>query len=294
MRRHPILFAFVLLIMMAMVFSAVVFSVSALSGKRKSLLASEKVGVVTVEGVITDARESVQQLEELGTDDSIRAVVLRIETPGGGVASSQEIYGAVRELKKKKKVVASIGSIGASGGYLIACAADRIVANPGSITGSISAVMHLLNAEGLLNKIGLKPSVIKSGKYKDMGSPSREVTPEEKAILQAVIDDMNDHFIDTIAADRKMPREKVKAIADGRIFSGRQARQAGLVDELGDMNYAIGLAGTMAGMKGKPEALYSGKKKTYWEVIFKNSLSAMVSEWKNQETSMAGAHYLYE
>jgi len=294
MKRHPILFAFVLLILMAMVFSAVVFSVSALSGKRKSLLVSERVGVVTVEGVITDARETVQQLDELGKDDSIRAVVVRIETPGGAVAPSQEIYGAVRELKKKKKVVASIGSIGASGGYLIACAADRIVANSGSITGSISTVMHLLNAEGLLNKIGLKPSVIKSGKYKDIGSPSREITPEERALLQAVIDDMNDDFMETIAADRKMSREKVKAIADGRIFSGRQAKQAGLVDELGDMNYAIGLAGTMSGMKGKPEAVYSGKKKSYWDILFKSSLSALVSEWKNQEARPAGAYYLYE
>ena len=294
MRRHPILFAFVLLIMMAMVFSAVVFSVSALSGKRKSLLASEKVGVVTVEGVITDARETVQQLEELGKDGSVRAVVLRIETPGGGVAPSQEIHGAVQELKKKKKVVASIGAIGASGGYLIACAADRIVANPGSITGSISAVMHLLNAEGLLSKIGLKPAVIKSGKYKDIGSPSSEITPEERTLLQAVIDDMNDHFIDTIGANRKMTREKVKAIADGRIFSGRQARQAGLVDELGDMNHAIGIAATMSGMKGKPEVVYYGKKKPYWDVLFKSSLSALVSEWKNQEARMAGAYYIYE
>jgi protease IV len=294
MRRHPLLFAFVLLILMAMVFSAVVFSVSAFSGKRKSLLASEKVGVVTVEGVITDARETVQQLEELAKDDSVRAVVVRIETPGGAVAPSQEIYGAVRELKKKKKVVASIGSIGASGGYLIACASDRIIANPGSITGSISTVMHLLNAEGLLSKVGLKPSVIKSGKYKDIGSPSREITPEERALLQAVIDDMNDHFMDTIAADRKMPREKVKAIADGRIFSGRQAKQAGLVDELGDMNQAIGLAGTMSGMKGKPEAVYYGKKKSYWDVLFKNSLSALVSEWKDQESRLAGAYYVYE
>lgn len=294
MRRHPILFAFVLLVLIAMVFSAVVFSVSAISGKRKSLLASEKVGVVTVEGVITDARDTVQQLEELGKDDSIRAVVVRIESPGGAVAPSQEIYGAVRELKKKKKVVASIGAIGASGGYLIACAADRIVANPGSITGSISTVMHLLNAEGLLSKIGLKPSVIKSGKYKDMGSPSREITPEERALLQSVIDDMNDHFIETIGGDRKIAREKVKAIADGRIFSGRQAKQAGLVDELGDMNHAIALAGTMSGMKGKPEAVYLGKKKSYWDVVFKNSLSALVSEWKNQEARLGGAYYLYE
>ncbi len=267
MRRHPILFAFVLLILMAMVFSAVIFSVSALSGKGKSFLASEKVGVVTVAGVITDARETVQQLEELGQDDSVRAVVVRIETPGGGVAPSQEIYGAaVRELRKKKKVVASIGAIGASGGYLIACAADRIVANPGSITGSISAVMHLLNAEGLLSKIGLKPAVIKSGKYKDIGSPSREITPEERALLQALIHDMNDHFIDTIGGGRKMSREKVKAIADGRIFSGRQAKQVGLIDELGDMNQAIALAGAISGMKGNPE----------------------------QEARSAGAYYLYE
>jgi len=294
MRRHPIFFAFALLLVMVIIFSALVFTISAISGRKKSLLPTERIAVVTVEGVITDAREIIEQCEETLKDDTVRAVVLRIDSPGGAVAPSQEIYGAVRELKKKKKVVASIGSLGASGGYLIACAADRIVANPGSIAGSISTVMHLVNAEGLMKKIGLKASVIKSGKYKDIGSPAREMTPEERALLQGVIDDMNEYFVDIIALERKMPKEKIRSIADGRVFSGRQARQAGLVDELGDFNAAVQLAGNMSGIKGKPEVFFTARKKTLWEMVVKNSIVALINTWQSQETAPTGAYHLYE
>ncbi|HON23049.1 MAG TPA: signal peptide peptidase SppA, partial [Syntrophales bacterium] len=217
------------------------------------------------------------------------------DSPGGAVAPSQEIYGAVRDLRKKKKVVASFGSVGASGGYLIACGADRIVANPGSITGSISTVMHLVNTQELLSKIGVKSSVIKSGKFKDIGSPTREITPEERDLLQGVIDDMNEHFLEVIAQERKLSRNKLQAIADGRIFSGRQARQIGLVDDLGDFNYAVQLAGSLAGMKGKPEVIYTAKKKSFWEIVFKSGLSALLTEWQRQEAApAAGAYHLYE
>ncbi|HPN09780.1 MAG TPA: signal peptide peptidase SppA [Syntrophales bacterium] len=294
MRRHPILLAIIILIMMTMVFSALVFGISALTGKRKSLLPAELVAAIVVEGVITDGRETIEACEEAARDDSIRAVILRIDSPGGAVAPSQEIYEAVRELRKKKKVVASIGSVGASGGYLVACGAERIVANPGSITGSISTVMHLVNAQELMHKIGVKSSVIKSGKYKDIGSPAREMTPEERALLQGVIDDMNEHFLEIIVRERKMSGEKVKAIADGRIFSGRQAKQVGLVDELGDFNHAVQLAGKLAGMKEKPELVYTTKKKSFWEVLFQSGLSALRAEWQRQDTVPAGAYHLYE
>jgi len=294
MRRHPILLAFVILIIMTMVFSALVFGVSALTGKRKSLLPAERVAAIVLEGVITDGRETIEACKEAARDDSVRAVVLRIDSPGGAVAPSQEIYEAVRELRKKKKAVASIGSVGASGGYLVACGAERIVANPGSITGSISTVMHLVNAQELMHKIGVKSSVIKSGKYKDIGSPAREMTPEERALLQGVIDDMNEYFLEIIVRERKMSVEKVKAIADGRIFSGRQAKQAGLVDELGDFNHAVQLAGKLAGMKENPEVVYTTKKKSFWDVLFQSDLSALRAEWQRQDTAPAGAYHLYE
>ncbi|MDI9569841.1 MAG: signal peptide peptidase SppA [Pseudomonadota bacterium] len=294
MRRHPILLAIVILVVLAMVFSVLAFGIGALTGKRKSLLPAERVAAIVVEGVIADGRETIEACEEAARDDSIRAVVLRIDSPGGAVAPSQEIYGAIRELRKKKKVVASIGSVGASGGYLIACGAERIVANPGSITGSISTVMHLVNAQELMHKIGVKSSVIKSGKYKDIGSPAREMTPEERALLQGVIDDMNEHFLEIIVQERKMSGEKVKALADGRIFSGRQAKQAGLVDELGDFSHAVRLAGSMAGMKDKPEVVYTTKKKSLWEIILRNGLSALRAEWHRQDFVPMGACHLYE
>ncbi len=294
MRRHPILLAFALLLVVVIIFSALVFTISAVSGRKKSLLPTERIAVIVVEGVIADSRETNELCEEAASDDTVRGVVLRIDSPGGAVAPSQEIYAAVRELKKKKKVIASIGSLGASGGYLIACGADRIFANPGSITGSIATVMHLVNAQGLMNKIGLKASVIKSGKYKDIGTPAREMTTEERLLLQGVIDDMNDYFLEIVALERKMTKQQVRALADGRIFSGRQALRAGLVDELGDLNAAVQMAGNMAGIKGKPDVLPLNRKKTFLDLVLRNSISTLIAAWRQQEAMPAGAYHLYE
>jgi protease-4 len=295
MKKHPVIFAILLLIIIVSVFALAVFSMSALSGKRQSFSMDEKVGVVLVEGIITDAREYIQQLNEFANDDGIRAVVLRVDSPGGGVAPSEEIYGAVRELRKKKPVVASMGSMAASGGYLIACAANRIVANPGTVTGSISAVMHFANAEGLLKKIGIQSSAIKSGKYKDMGSPAREMTPEEKELLQGLVDDIYDHMLEVIARDRKIKKEDLQKIADGRIFTGRQAKKLSLVDDLGDMEFALKLAGKLSNIAGKPEPVYPPKKKAkLWELLVKNVVSSVMAEWKGREAGLSGLYFICE
>jgi protease-4 len=293
MRRHPVIYAVLLLIVIVVGFSLLAFAIGALSGKRQSFSLNEKVGVVLIEGVIADGRETIEQLNDYANDDGIRAVVLRINSPGGGVAASEEIYGAVRELKKKKPVVASMGSIAASGGYLIACAANRIVANPGTVTGSISAVMHYANVEGLLKKIGVQSSAIKSGKFKDIGSPVREMTKDEKEILQGVVDDIYDHLLDVIGRDRKMKKEELKKIADGRIFTGRQAQKMGLVDELGDMAYALNLAGKLSNVKGKPEAVYPAKKKAkFWELLVQNAIASVIAEWRGRESGPTGLYFI--
>ena len=295
MRRHPVLFGILILLFIGVAFTLLVYVIGAVSGKRQAFSLNDKVGVVTVQGVITESREVVTQLNEYAKDDAIRAVVLRINSPGGGVAASEEIYGAVRELKKKKPVVASMGSIAASGGYLIACPASRIVANSGTITGSISAIMQFANVEGLLKKIGVQSAVIKSGKYKDLGSPARAMTAEEKIILQELIDDIYDYLLDVIAQDRKIKKEELRKIADGRIFTGRQAKKLGLVDELGDMEFALNLAGKLAGMKEKPEAVYPAKKKvTFWEFILQNAVASVVSEWKGRESKSSGLYFVWQ
>jgi protease-4 len=258
-----------------------------------SFALDNKVGVVKVEGFIGDTRDAIEQLNQFGKDDTIKAVVLRIDSPGGGVASSQEIYEAVIELKKKKRVVTSMGSVAASGGYMIACATDKIVANPGTMTGSISAVMHFANAEELLKKLGLKASVVKSGKFKDIGSPVREMTSEERALIQELVDDIYDQFLDMVARDRKIPKENLRKIADGRIFTGRQAQKLGLVDYLGDMGYAVTLAGELSGIEGKPEVIYPKKKGSrFWDYIFREMFTALEFQMRGKAEQFNGILYL--
>src|SRR5450759_666911 len=160
MRKHPVIFGMLILLAMAVLFYVFFYKVGSPSSKRRSFSLNDKIGVVSINGIISDSIKITEQLDEFGKDDSIIAVILRVDSPGGGVAASQEIYDAVIELKKKKKVVASMGSIAASGGLLVACAADKIVANPGTITGSISAIMQFANFEELLKKVGLKLSLI--------------------------------------------------------------------------------------------------------------------------------------
>ena len=293
-KKHPVLFGICLLFLIITGFFLVVYGISSVTGQKRSFTLRDRVGVVTVEGFIGDSNDIVEQLSQFGQDETIRAVIVRINSPGGSVAPSQEIYEAIVHLKKKKKVVASMGSIAASGGYMIACAADKIVANPGTITGSISAIMHFANAEEMLKKIGLKTSAIKSGKYKDIGSPSREMTEEEKSLIQELVDDIYDQFLDVVARDRKISKEALGKIADGRVFSGRQAKIIGLVDDIGDMGYAIDLVGKMAGIQGKPEVIHPKKKGSkLWEFLLGDMRNAIEGKFIGEKQLFNGVHFLF-
>ncbi len=295
-RKHPVFFGLFILFIAGFIFTLVIFGLSSLgsSKRRHALSLNDKVGVVPIEGVIAESKEIVDQINSFAQDESIKAVVLRIDSPGGGVASSQEIYGAVVELKKQKKVVASMGTLAASGGYLIACGADKIVANPGTITGSISAIMHFANVEELFKKIGVKGQVIKSGKYKDMGSPLREMTDEEKILIQGLVDDIYDQFLDVVVQSRKIPKEELKKIADGRVFSGRQAKQLKLIDDLGDLNTAVRLAGAMSGIKGMPDTVYPPRKKdSLADYFLQGMMSRAIDEIRNKTAASPGVSYIY-
>src|SRR5208283_4701195 len=219
-----------------------------------------KVALVRIEGPIIEAKSTIDEIDGYIKDNSIKALVLRVNSPGGGVVPSQEIYNEVKRLAAKKKVVVSMGSLAASGGYYISAPANKIIANPGTITGSIGVIMEVPNVKALLDKVGVKTEVIKSGKHKDIASPFRGIGKEERDILQGVMDDVHAQFIAAVSEGRKMPIDKVREIADGRIFSGRQAIKAGLVDELGDLDYAIKAAAKMAGIKGEPEVITKKEK----------------------------------
>ncbi len=222
----------------------------------------DKVALIRIEGVIMDSREAVEELRRYQESPGIKAIVLRIDSPGGGVVPSQEIYAEVRKARAqgKIKLVTSMGNIAASGGYYIAAATDKIVANPGTLTGSIGVIMELANVKGLLEKVGVESVVIKSGRYKDMASPFRTMSKEDRALLQGVLDDVHDQFIQAVATGRGLKPEQVRDLADGRIFTGRQAQRASLVDELGDLQDAIKLAARLVGITGEPQVVETRKR----------------------------------
>ncbi|MBW1897223.1 MAG: signal peptide peptidase SppA [Deltaproteobacteria bacterium] len=256
-RRHPILFSFLVL---SAIFGVVIISVTALfvfGKKGSSFEFGEKVGVVEIRGLITDSRLTIKQLKKFRKDKDIKAVVLRIDSPGGGVGPSQEIYEEVKKTTDLKSVVVSMGTVAASGGYYVAAAADHVMANPGTITGSIGVIMEFANVQELFKKIGLSAMVIKSGDYKDVGSPLREMTAAEKELLQDFVDNVHEQFITAVAEGRAMPKEAVRAIADGRILSGEQAQKLGLLDSLGNIEDAIALAAELGGIIGEPSVVYA-------------------------------------
>lgn len=260
MKKRPFLMALLTFGAIFLFFLIVIVVVAGLEGHSPTLAIGEKVGVIEVTGVIADSRQVMKQIDDFRKDESVRAVVLRINSPGGGVAPSQEICEEIEKLAKKKPVVASMGSVAASGGYYIAVPATRIFANPGTITGSIGVIMEFANIEQLLGKIGLHSEVVKSGPHKDIGSPTRPMTESDRKILQGMIDDVYDQFIHQVSVSRKIPLEDVKALADGRIFSGRQALASGLVDELGNFRDAVVSAGELAGIQGEPKLVYPPRK----------------------------------
>lgn len=249
-------------VLLFMVIFAVIALTAIISGKNE-LSISSGVGLVEVKGLIIDPLETVKQLYDFGKDDKVKAVVLRIDSPGGVVGPSQEIWSAVKRLKEKKPVVVSMGSVAASGGYYIAAPATLIYANPGTITGSIGVLMKFSNLEGLMGKVGMKSFTLKTGKFKDVGSPSRTMSDDEKAMLQAVIESTHSQFVKAVAEGRRLPEEKVREIADGRIFSGEQAVANKLIDRLGTMQDAVAEAGRLGGITGEPGVIKAPKKKPF-------------------------------
>ena len=241
------------------------------------LSGEDRIALIRVEGVILDAQQTVGDLKKFGDSPSVKAIVLRIDSPGGGVVPSQEIHDAVKRVRNKnnKAVIASMGTVAASGGYYIAAATDRIIANPGTLTGSIGVIMELANLEGLLKKIGVENVVVKSGRYKDIGSPFRKMNVEDRRILQSVMDDVHTQFIEAVAEGRSLDVTDVQPLADGRIFTGRQAKDAKLVDELGDLDDAIRLAADLAGIEGEPKVVEPRKRFSLRELIESRILSTL-------------------
>lgn len=226
-----------------------------------------KLALVRIEGPIMDSTDIVEEIREYAKDNAVKAIVLRIDSPGGAVAPSQEIHAEVKKAAAAKKVVVSMGSIAASGGYYIAAPATRIFANPGTLTGSIGVIMEIPNVEELMKKIGVKSEVVKSGKNKDIASAFRPMQPEGRQILQDVLDNVHAQFIKAVADGRKLKIEDVRSLADGRIFSGEQAHALRLVDELGTLDDATRAAAKMAGLGEDPDVVSKKDKLSFLDML---------------------------
>lgn len=250
-RRHPYLFSFLVLCFAGCATLVLLVGLLVVAAGSGGLEFGPRVGVIEVEGVISDSQHAVASLARFREDPEIKAVILRVDSPGGAVGPSQEIYREVEKTVAKKPVIVSMGGVAASGGYYVSANANGIMANPATVTGSIGVIIGYTNFEGLFDKVGLSPVVIKSGKFKDMGSPVREMTPEERALFQETVDSIFGQFVSAVAEGRKMDEAKVREIADGRIFTGEQALELGLVDRLGNFRDAVDWAGELGGISGK-------------------------------------------
>ncbi|OQY23355.1 MAG: S49 family peptidase [Desulfobacteraceae bacterium 4572_35.2] len=256
MKKRPFIIALLVLCIIFAVFVGMMKFPSLLSSGTSSFSLGNKVAVVELCGAITESRNTIEQLVVFAKDDSIKAIVLRVDSPGGGVGPSQEIYSEVARITQDKPIIVSMGSVAASGGYYVAAPANKIYANPGTITGSIGVIMEFTNVLDLMNKIGLKTRVVKSGMHKDIGSSVREMTVEEQALLQGLIDDVHSQFVAAVSEGRNLSEEDVRKLADGRIFTGKQALQLGLVDKLGGLRVAITEAARQGGIVGEPNIVY--------------------------------------
>ncbi len=278
-RRHPFLYyslimssIFVILILgMATIISlsSFAFSKNVLSMKFDT---QGNVGIVEISGIIASSKKVIKQIKEFRENDSIKAIILRIDSPGGGIGPSQEIYAEVLRTRDTKPIIASLGSVAASGGYYIASASKKIIANPGTITGSIGVIVEYTNIQEILKKIGLSAIVIKSGKFKDIGSPVRDITDKEKEFLQNLVDELHMQFVNHAAEGRGIELEIMAKLADGRIYTGQTAMELNLIDQLGNFEDSVELAGSLAGIDGKIIPVYPQQDKISFFKEFTQSL----------------------
>ena len=248
---------------------------------------SEKVAVVDLNFTIISSEPIVKQFKDFGEDESVKAIILRVNTPGGGVAASQEMYEAIKKVRDSgKPVIVSISSLGASGGYYAACGGNIIVADPGSLVGSIGVIISLTNFKDLAEKLGVSQTVFKSGELKDAGNPLRELNEKDREYFQSIVDDSYDQFLEVVSRERKMDKEKLKEYATGRVFTGRQAKEIGLIDSLGTFDDAIMMAARMAGIEGEPAIVRKKERITFFEMLIesigKNELKEVKDELKGE------------
>ncbi len=267
-RRHPFLFfSMMMTACFTIMFVAVIFMVSvttAMIGSRVSMQNLNRegnIGIVEINGVILSSKKIIQEIKDFRDDPGIKAIIVRINSPGGGIGPSQEIYREIEKTRPQKKIITSMGSVAASGGYYIASATEGIIANPGTITGSIGVIMEYTNLMEIAKKIGISPVVIKSGKFKDAGSPLRELDDAERRYFQDLVDELHQQFVKDAAKARKIPLEKMAALADGRVFTGQKALGLKLIDRIGNLDDAITWAGELAGIKGKLKPVYPPEDK---------------------------------
>ena len=256
----------------------------------------DKIGIVDIEGVIVTPKNVVPQLKKYADDDSIKAIILHINTPGGGVAASQEIYSKVKRIRdeKKKKIVASIESVGASGGYYIASACNKIFADEGSIVGSIGVIAEWVNYGDLMRWAKLKEQLLKAGEFKDTGNPTRELTPAERAYMQGIVDNMHSQFIAAVAEGRHLKVDDVKPLADGKVWTGQQALPLKLVDQIGDFETAVKDTAKSVGIKGEPNLIKPEKqKKTLLDILFGDA-TELVPDTAKLLDQHIGFYYLWK
>ena len=257
---------------------------------------SDRVQVVDIEGELVESRSILEQLKRYEDSNSVKAILLNIDSPGGGVAVSQEIYAEIKRLreKKDKTIVAYLSSTGASGAYYISCAANKIVANPGTIVGSIGVIAEWVNYADLLEWAKLKEIVFKTGEFKDTGSPARALTDNERKYFQGLIDDMYVQFLEAVSSGRKLELQEVRAMADGRVFTGRDAQQRKLIDQIGNFQDAVDLTAKLAGISGKPRLLRSTRQRVTLLDVLTTDLSRLVPFSGQSMKSQIKFQYLWK
>ena len=290
--KRSLLKGFIVLLALSLLFVLLVSIIpfGSDSGDTTFAIGKGKIGVVEIYGPITGANKTVRLIEKYAKDSSIKGILVHIDSPGGAVAPSQEIYEALLKARKKKKVVASMATLAASGGFYIAVGADRIVANPGTITGSIGVIMGFADMRKLMSKLGVESIVVKSGKFKDIGTSARPFTDEDRKMLEGVIDDVYMQFVEAVAKQRNVKISQVKKIADGRIFSGKQGKELGMVDQLGTFRDAVSLLASLTGITGEPVLVMETEKFSWLKEILGSRFSWF---WKNAPLTGPGLYYLW-
>ena len=278
MARRSVFTILVVAVLSLMVLSGLVLAVIMSVGDGKSLRLGDRIAIIPIDGVILDDREVLEAIRSFRDDESVKGFVIAINSPGGEVGPSQSIYSEIKRLRDEdeRPVIAAINGVGASGGYYIALGADSIFSNPGAITGSIGVIMEIPNVDGLMQKVGVRMQTVKSAEHKDIASPFKEMTPSDREVLGSMVQDVYAQFVEVVSKERRKTVAQLGETIDGRVLSGRQAQQAGLVDRLGNFNDAVAAAGRMAGLGDEPKLLYPEKDDvTLMDAILGSAEAAM-------------------